>query len=91
MQSFIINIPDEKVDFFLELADMLDFEVLEIEEDEFIIEEDEQDEPPVSPPASKSNKKAPGSKKEDSSSDNLSNDPFLDWDAERQNAKKNKY
>ncbi|AYD48823.1 MAG TPA: hypothetical protein VFQ86_03155 [Arachidicoccus soli] len=32
MQSFIVNIPDDKVAFFVELIEQLDFELLEIEE-----------------------------------------------------------
>ena len=90
MQSFIINIPDEKVDFFLELADMLDFEVLEIEEDEFTIEdEQEEEEPSTKQPVSKSGKNPRSDRKRNQN--DFSDDPFLDWDAERQNAKKNKY
>lgn len=82
MQSFIINIPDEKVDFFLELAEMLDFEVLEIDEDQFEIEEeDDPKAPPVSSKKTANNKEVPPD----------IDDPFLDWDAERKNAKKNKY
>ncbi|HTN38865.1 MAG TPA: hypothetical protein VL053_17425 [Arachidicoccus sp.] len=68
MQSFIINIPEDKVAFFLQLAEELDFEVLDIEDQEA------QQQPA-------SNKKAAPQ----------SNDPFLDWDEERKNAKKNKY
>ncbi|UAY56795.1 hypothetical protein [Arachidicoccus terrestris] len=81
MQSFIINIPEEKIDFFLELAEMLDFEVLEIEEDEFEIE-DEQEEK-----SGHSKKKPPNPGQSSPETD----DPFLDWEAERKNAKKNKY
>jgi len=81
MQSFIINIPEEKVDFFLELAQMLDFEVLEIEEDDFEIEEGQPDLEEDQEPSAARGKKNPSS----------ADDPFLDWDAERQNAKKNKY
>lgn len=32
MQSFIVNIPDAKVAFFIELIQQLDFELLEIED-----------------------------------------------------------
>ena len=70
MQSFIINIPEEKVDFFLELAAMLDFEVLDIEEDQDQASRDVTDNPEEPPEM---------------------NDPFLDWEAERKNAKKNTY
>lgn len=79
MQSFIINIPDEKVDFFLELAEMLDFEVLEIEEDEFDIEADSEEHQDSADDQS------------DADDAQTQDDPFLDWDAERQNAKKHKY
>jgi hypothetical protein len=81
MQSFIINIPEEKIDFFLELAEMLDFEVLEIEEDEFEIEDEEEEKPGNS-------KKKPSNPGQSSPE---IDDPFLDWEAERKNAKKNKY
>lgn len=81
MQSFIINIPEEKIDFFLELAEMLDFEVLEIEEDEFEIEDEEKEKPGNS-------KKKPSNAGQSSPE---IDDPFLDWEAERKNAKKNKY
>lgn len=81
MQSFIINIPDEKVDFFLELAEMLDFEVLEIDEDQFEIEEEEEEAPHTSRKKSSKTQEFPPEP----------DDPFLDWDAERKNAKKNKY
>jgi hypothetical protein len=90
MQSFIINIPDEKVDFFLELAEMLDFEVLEIEEDEFTVEDDTPaEEPQPKRPDTTFGKNA--KKDKNNQEDSFSDDPFLDWDAERQNAKKNKY
>ncbi|MDE1192024.1 MAG: hypothetical protein PW786_07795 [Arachidicoccus sp.] len=32
MQSFIVNIPDDKEDFFMELMKHLNFEVLDIDE-----------------------------------------------------------
>lgn len=83
MQSFIINIPEEKVDFFLELAEMLDFEVLEIEEDDFEIEEEQDTEDHTRT----SKKKSSGDRQTPPEPD----DPFLDWEAERKSAKKNKY
>lgn len=70
MQSFIINVPEDKVAFFLQLAEELDYEVLDIED-----QEAQQQQQQVV------NKKAAPQ----------SNDPFLDWDEERKNAKKNKY
>ena len=81
MQSFIVNVPDEKVNFFLELIENLDYEVLEIDEDQFEIEEDQETLAPYS-----SNQK--DSKEEE---EEPNDDPFLDWDAERKNAKKNRY
>ena len=83
MQSFIINIPDEKVDFFLELAEMLDFEVLEMEEgDEYeIIEADETDEEEDRP--QRADKKDKTGKSQTAASKQASDeanqeDPFLD-------------
>lgn len=70
MQSFIVNVPEDKVAFFLQLIEELDYEVLELEED---------DEGDVSGKPVSKNKAAPEI-----------NDPFLDWDEERKNAKKNR-
>lgn len=70
MQSFIVNVPDDKAGFFLQLIEQMDFEVIEIEEE---AEEDEQ---------------RPRKKKK---TEPEINDPFLDWEEERKNAKKNKY
>ncbi|HEY0297972.1 MAG TPA: hypothetical protein VGB84_02010 [Arachidicoccus sp.] len=60
MQSFIINVPDDKEAFFLELMNQLGIEVLDI--DEQLLENDE-----------------------DSAS---GDDAFLDWEEERETAKK---
>ena len=86
MQSFIVNVPDEKVNFFLELIEMLDFEVLEIDEDQFEIEEEDEEAQEASTHSSK--RAARQDKNLEAPSED---DPFLDWEAERKNAKKNRY
>ena len=73
MQSFIINVPEDKVPFFMQLIEELDYEILELEED---------DEGEVSgKPVSRNKKKSAPEP----------DDPFLDWEEERKNAKKNRY
>lgn len=76
MQSFIVNVSEEKISFFLQLMEQMDFEVLEIEE-----QDDDDEEEKKGKPQSQSKKKAAPEV----------NDPFLDWEEERKNAKKNKY
>ena len=88
MQSFIVNVPDEKVNFFLELIEMLDFEVLEIDEDQFEVEEEDDEQEATQASTSK---KSSSRLKEKAAEEEEVDDPFLDWDAERKNAKKNKY
>jgi hypothetical protein len=76
MQSFIVNVSEDKINFFLQLMEQMNFEVLEIEE-----QDDEEEEEEAQNEKSKAKKKAAPEL----------NDPFLDWEEERKNAKKNKY
>ena len=43
MQSFIVNVPDDKAAFFLELMNQLNFEILDI--DERVSETDNNEQP----------------------------------------------
>ena len=42
MQSFIVNVPDDKETFFLELIEQLGFEILDIDEQPLESNNDEQ-------------------------------------------------
>lgn len=47
MQSFIVNVPDDKEAFFLELIEQLGFEILDI--DEQPVQNNREDEPSADP------------------------------------------